>query len=84
MSRLPLLVYYGMGGVLARIALIRVGNGADAGVGAGRLVDGARAAAAGAGLGGCSIFGLSSASLRAPESAAECRFGLKSARLPIF
>ena len=32
MSRLPLLVYYGMGGVLARIALIRVGNGADAGV----------------------------------------------------
>ena len=40
MSRLPLLVYYGMGGVLARIALIRVGNGADAGVVDARAVAG--------------------------------------------
>ena len=78
-----------MGGVLARIALIRVGHGVDAGVVdaravVGRLVDGVRAAAAGAGLGGCSIFGLGSASLRGSESAAECRFRLKIAGLPIF
>ena len=44
-------MYYGMGGVLARIAMIGVGHGVDARAVAGRLFDGVRIAAARAGSG---------------------------------